>query len=866
MTNSYSFRQLLFFGVFIVGVLSLTSCAGGDDSSSRTIRTPGLPNFVLEFSPYDGGTYVYWSNRNTSATLESLNITSINITAIGYDSDGDEQVRETVILDSVAEIQQLTRVDADGNRGYDFTGLRSGLQYEFKLEITIEDGSPRSIGITPAEANKADYAEDERIGIGEDTDGDKIADFVDGDDDNDGLNDDKDSCLNSANSTFVSTSANDRDSDGCEDEVEDIDDDGDGLIEILRPSGTHLVRGASLEHIDNQLDGTALTNSTHTESASCGNGRDVQECSGYELINDITVTASNWPPLGNDMDSADGLCLGDGAFTTTFEGNGYTITLQDITSTDDCVGFFAQLKDAQIRNLTITAQNIRGTKNVGVLAGWGQTSTITNVHTRSMSLKGVQAVGGLIGRIQADNGTDAIEQVEASGAIPAIASEALPVIVAELATSPSIKDSSAKSNEILACASAGGLVGESDRIMIEDSYAINRRIELPLDESSEQALLGFSCDMIRSDGITHHVYKSIGGLVGDGDSSLWQGNQWGAAPNLEEHIVINIGDYIAFPNTDTVYPNDGTSTTTYGDLNLTKIIEGGTRIVSSYAISGSLTGNWKIAGLVGDLQHGEATNSFAVTKNIQARIRTAGGLIGQADDTDIVASYAIAGLIDANGSMTGTSNGDRANGEAGGLVGRAVVVVVNASYAISESILGGEDPNRGHLGSAAGLLGSRVLQKRDSDAEINIKLENSYASFDSIVGARINPLVGRDTLNNVSIRNSYWSVNATSVDLGETSSETERFYYIVGGENPNTGTYESLIGSNSGDPNIFSDWRTPDHCWDFGTDTQYPAIRCTPDQPADQRQWYSLMKIREAGGFIEVNTTSIDERIDSELN
>ena len=123
MTNSYSFRQLLIFGVFIVGVLSLTSCASSDGDSSRTFRTPGtsgLPNFVLEFSPYDGGTYVYWSNRNTSATLESLNITSINITAIGYDSDGDEQVRETVILDSVAEIQQLTRVDADGNRGYDF--------------------------------------------------------------------------------------------------------------------------------------------------------------------------------------------------------------------------------------------------------------------------------------------------------------------------------------------------------------------------------------------------------------------------------------------------------------------------------------------------------------------------------------------------------------------------------------------------------------------------------------------------------------------------------------------------------------------------------------------------------------------------
>jgi len=876
MINFYSFRQLVLFSAFLVGVVFLTGCAS-DDGGGDNNR---LPSLELEFSPYDGGTYVYWSNWNTSAALESLNITSINITAIGYDSDGDEQHRETKIF-TVDQLASLTIVRQNGDHGYDFTGLQSGLDYAFELSITIGDGSPRAVGITPAEANRVDYEEDKRIGIGEDADNNQVADFVDlrrKDSDNDGINDNEDSCINSVNSVFTSTSTNDRDGDGCEDAREDIDDDGDGLIEIFGASDTVLAT-PSLDHMRYQLDGTALTNSTgNTTSSGCGGRENIRACSGYELMNDIM--ADNWDPIGSDSDSNDGLCLGDDAFTAIFEGNGYAITLQDIALADDCVGFFAQLKDAQIRNLNISAENIRGTKNVGVLAGWGQNTVITNVHTKSMSLKGVQAVGGLIGRIQSDDGSDAVAQAESSG-------DTLP-IVAELATEPSIKDSSAKSNEILACASAGGLVGESDRIMIEDSYAINKRIELPFNRTFERELLGFDCNTVRAgDTITHHIYKSIGGLVGDGDSSLWKGDGWSAAPNLEEHIVINIGDYTS--GSDTKYPNDGVSTTTYGDLGLTKVVEGGTRVVSSYAISGNLTGNWKIAGLVGDLQNGEATNSYAITKNIQARIRTAGGLIGQGDNTDIVTSYAIAGLINASGSVTGQSDGDKANGEAGGLVGRARVVIVNASYAVSGSIMGGKDGSRAHLGSAAGLLGSRVLM--DMDDSIDIKIENSYVSFDRIVGAKINPFVGRDTLTNVAIDHSYWNTNATSLKLGNSINQMERLYITEdSSENPNAKVQGSLttgeeIVNPKAEPgeevytsgsDIFSEWKGIDSCWDFGTDTEYPAIDCTPDQPADQRQWYDFIKFTyQEGPFdsfylgrrkIQVRTDSIDQRINNELN
>jgi len=837
-------------------LLVFSACTNNDiatiqiDSRNNNLNAPGVD---LSISPFEDHAILRWTNPQppNNATISGILIKI-------FRPDGTPPT-ETRFNGSLAK---------DTDISYNVTGLTSGVVYRFQLVFTysdsrIEDSSTEIIRKTGPNQDGDDRIDEEDAFP---TDPNETTDS-----DNDTIGDNAD--------LFPNDPSEWENSDG--DNIgnnRDIDDDGDGLIEVFIAVGDSLAR-ASLDHIRYQLDGTALTNSSgDTTSSGCGNGQDIQECSGYELMNDITT--DDWIPIGNDMNSTDGLCLGDDAFTATFEGNGHTITLQNITS-DDCAGFFAQLKAAQIRNLNISARNIRGTKNVGVLAGWGQNTTITNVHTKSMSLKGIQAVGGLIGRIQLDDGSDAVAQAENSG-------DPLP-IVAELATNPSIRNSSAKSNEILACASAGGLVGESDRIMIENSYAINGRIELPFNQPLEQELLGFNCDTIRarfgSTDITHHIYKSIGGLVGDGDSSLWKGTQWNASPSLEEHIVINIGDYTTGDTTK--YPNDGISTTTYGDLNLTRVLDGGTRVVSSYAISGNLTGNWKIAGLVGDLQNGEATNSFAITKNIQAKIRTAGGLIGQADNTDIIASYAITALINATGSATGQSDGDKANGEAGGLVGRARVVLVNTTYAISGSIMGGKDDNRAHLGSAAGLLGSRVL--RDMDDRINIKIENSYVAFDSIAGAKINPLVGRDTLTNVAIDNSYWDTNATSLELGTSINQMERLYItknsnenphakiqgsLTTGEeitNPKAGTITYMAGSD-----IFSEWKTSDSCWDFGTDMQYPAIDCTPDQPADQRQWYGFVEFTYTEGAytgepltrrkIQVNKTLIDQRINSGFN
>lgn len=829
--------------------LFFTACVNKDISTIEVnpSDTPILsgPTVDLSISPFEDHAILKWRNPQPA---NNARISSILIKI--FHSNG-----------SFTEMEFSGSLAANVDISYNATNLDIGIAYRFELVFTYSDNT---IGETLTNITRK---------TGRNQDGDDRIDVEDAfpNDPNETMDSDNDTVGDNADAFPTNPSeSEDNDSDNIGNNA-DIDDDGDGLIEVFTAAGMGLAN-ASLDHIRYQLDGTALTNSiNHTRSEGCGNGQDIEECFGYELMNNIDIT-TDWIPIGGDLNSTDGLCLGDGAFTSVFEGNGHTINLMNIDS-NDCTGFFAQLKGAEVRNLTISVQNIMGTKNVGVLAGWGQDSTITNVHTKSTLLKGVQAVGGLIGRIQLDDGEAIVAEAEAANRT----GTPLPII-AELATSPSIKNSSATSTEILACASAGGLVGESDRIMIQDSYAISKKIELPSNQAAEIPLLGFDCSTIRVASITHHIYKSVGGLVGDGDSSLWKGSNWDSYPDLVEHIVVNIGDYLSSPNTDTNYPKDGISTTTYGDLDLMRIVNGGTRVVSSYAISGNLTGNWKIAGLVGDLQDGEASRSYAVSKNIQARIRTASGLIGQADNTNIFASYAIAGLVDANGSTTGEKDGDKANGEAGGLVGRARVVVVNASYAISESIIGGQDASRTHLGSAAGLLGSRFI--RDMDDNIDIKIFNSYAAFNEITGAQIRPLVGRDTLTNVEINSSYWDTNATPISINR-SKQPNRFYQTDDSSNLNAQTSLSLkTGLEVMNPNdnplmtvadsdIFSNWKNAtcydsgqEKIWDLGNNEEYPAIRCVPDKLPEQRQWYFF----NSQGIIQVNKALIDERINAKLN
>ena len=200
----------------------------------------------------------------------------------------------------------------------------------------------------------------------------------------------------------------DTDRDGVADNV-DVDDDGDGLIEIRTAAELAAMRfdltGASLDLTDDDTE--------NGSSAGCGggmdnNGDDITVCSGYELDADIDLTGhynDNWIPVGSCVSSTS--CPEAMAFSGTFDGNGHSVSNLTILRTGihsfDGVGLFGSTRGSDIRNLrlrnvTMTGGATSGGEAWGMLAGEMNGGTVTGVSAEgTINAPDISSVGGLVG-------------------------------------------------------------------------------------------------------------------------------------------------------------------------------------------------------------------------------------------------------------------------------------------------------------------------------------------------------------------------------------------------------------------------------------------------------------------------------------
>ena len=207
----------------------------------------------------------------------------------------------------------------------------------------------------------------------------------------------------------------DMDGDGVRD-VEDIDDDNDGLIEIN-----------NLEDLDNIRYNLAGT-SYKTSATDRGNtrGAPILGLKGYELVrgldfadptsysngmvNSAWTRGSGWLPIGNNSTR----------FTGILEGNGHKITNLMIRRDISNIGLFRYIgTSGRVRNLGLENAVADYTGNndspnyIGLLAGQSE-GTIIAVHTSGMANGGdgnKDRVGGLVG----DNGAGRITACYATG-------------------------------------------------------------------------------------------------------------------------------------------------------------------------------------------------------------------------------------------------------------------------------------------------------------------------------------------------------------------------------------------------------------------------------------------------------------------
>ena len=226
----------------------------------------------------------------------------------------------------------------------------------------------------------------------------KGGDICDADDDNDGTADTDDAFPYDERLQSGNPTSTDSDGDGVDDAM-DVDDNGNGLIEISTHEQFNMTR--------HNLAGTNLTSTAGGDGDASGcyrvaSGRD--PCYGYELTADISLASyPNWIPIGTCVANND--CPPSNSFSGVFDGNNHIISNLAIakSSSSNGVGLFGSITPAAIlRNLTLMNVNIGTTSSgadFGSLVGYGRGASILDVHAVNVTIDAadVSAVGGLLG-------------------------------------------------------------------------------------------------------------------------------------------------------------------------------------------------------------------------------------------------------------------------------------------------------------------------------------------------------------------------------------------------------------------------------------------------------------------------------------
>ena len=278
----------------------------------------------------------------------------------------------------------------------------------------------------------------------------------------------------------------------------DVDDDGDGLIEIETKEELNSIRydlkGASYKTSDSDTGTTT----------GCGGQNNISSCSGYELSNDITLV-DNWTPVQGKVDTsittrtnctnakgywASSQCtIG---FTGTFNGNDKTIRNLTINDNSVHVGFFSILSGT-VKNLNFRGSSVTSTNTSSGIVGTaaGASDGILDKVSSDLSVTAGDGngdyVGGLVGR---SYGT--IKYSYATGNA----------------------DGGAGDYD-----SVGGLVGYNRGGTIQNSYATGNADGGAGDEDSVGGLVGYASGTIRNSYATGNVdggdgSGNVGGLVG----------------------------------------------------------------------------------------------------------------------------------------------------------------------------------------------------------------------------------------------------------------------------------------------------------------------------------------------------------------
>ena len=170
----------------------------------------------------------------------------------------------------------------------------------------------------------------------------------------------------------------------------DYDTDDDGYIEVSGHAQLNVIQ----HDLDANGDPASLGSSSYNNAfpnrdgnAATRMGCPSGACVGYELTADIDLNSyPSWTPIGDNTNH----------YTGDFKGNGFTVSNMTITGTGTRVGLFGATSSAsRIESVGVINATVAGTDYAGALVGGSQGVIVACWSTGSVTA--TRVVGGLVG-------------------------------------------------------------------------------------------------------------------------------------------------------------------------------------------------------------------------------------------------------------------------------------------------------------------------------------------------------------------------------------------------------------------------------------------------------------------------------------
>ena len=648
----------------------------------------------------------------------------------------------------------------------------------------------------------------------------------------------------------------------------DYDTDDDGYIEV---SGHAQL--AAIAH-DLNADGAPVAGAGATAYIAAFPNRDSNTatlmgcpsgaCVGYELTDDINLTTyANWDPIGDHVNR----------YTGDFNGNGFTVSNMTITGTGHRIGLFATISSAArieavgVIDASVTSTNVTGYAgalvgdSAGVIVACWSTGSVTSTNY----------VGGLVGSssgsITSSYSTAAVTGVARVGGL--VGTKAAAGSITDSYSTGAVTRSSGTATTI------GGLVGESTSGTgaVTTSY---------YDSTTSGCVSAGSNGCTTSAAGTTQTTSALQTPVGyTGIYSTWNANIDGVAGNDDPWYFGTTSQYpiLKYGKTDYDLDNDRLiDISTHAQLNAVRWdVDGNGDPVSGNASDYNTAFPLRVTGAAGRMGCPSAgCNGYELTADIDLDTNGDGShtstdtyynsgagwtpIGGDAASDRYAATFKGNGYIVDNLFINRTSNNNNlglfasvhGDGRIESLgVTNASVSTGNGNY---NGILAGN--NYGEIvacyttGSLAGsnfiggLAGFNAASTGLGSAAATITSSYSTASVSSSQSAaNVGGLVGRVSQGpgaTATIVNSYstGAVNSGGGLVGSNNGGSATASYW---DNETSGRTTSALGTGqttsalqtpTGYSGIYSAWNVNldgvtgnDNPWDFGTSSQYPALR-----------------------------------------